>query len=99
MASTKNLPRPVSETWEWQLHGSCVGMDSAVFFHPSGERGAQRAARAERAKTICRGCPVLHECREHALATREPYGVWGGLTEEERDHILRGGNQRHPIAS
>ena len=22
--------------------------------------------------------------RKHALATHEPYGVWGGMTEEER---------------
>jgi len=29
-------------------------------------------------------CPVLEECREHALSTREPYGVWGGMSEEER---------------
>lgn len=96
MASTKNLPRPVSETWEWQLRGACVGMESAVFFHPSGERGAKRAARAERAKRVCRGCPVLQECCEHALATREPYGVWGGLTEEERADLLSGSRQ-HPL--
>lgn len=98
MASTKNLPRPVSETWDWQFRGACVGMESAVFFHPSGERGLARAARAEHAKKVCRGCPVLWECREHALAVREPYGVWGGLTEEERAGILRG-EQQHPIAS
>ena len=27
---------------------------------------------------------MLEQCRTHALAVREPYGVWGGLTEEER---------------
>lgn len=25
-----------------------------------------------------------------ALAAREPYGVWGGLSESERDEIIRG---------
>ncbi len=98
MASTKHLPRPVAETWEWQMHAACVGMNSEVFFHPSGERGSQRAARAERAKAVCRGCAVLQQCRDHALATREPYGVWGGLTEEERFDLLRGRHE-HPLAS
>ena len=34
-------------------------------------------------------CPVLQQCRSHALAVREPYGVWGGLTERERRALLR----------
>jgi WhiB family redox-sensing transcriptional regulator len=34
---------------------------------------------------------VIEPCRRHALATREPYGVWGGLTEDERRLALRGG--------
>jgi WhiB family redox-sensing transcriptional regulator len=33
---------------------------------------------------------VLRQCREHALAVREPYGVWGGLTEDEREAIYAG---------
>ncbi|MQA12938.1 MAG: WhiB family transcriptional regulator [Pseudonocardiaceae bacterium] len=97
MTTTKHLPRPVTDRWEWQLHAACVGLGSEVFFHPSGERGAQRSARAERAKAVCRSCPVIRECREHALAAREPYGVWGGLTEEERADVL--GDQQQPIAS
>lgn len=28
--------------------------------------------------------PVLEECRSHALRTHEPYGVWGGMSEDER---------------
>jgi WhiB family redox-sensing transcriptional regulator len=27
------------------------------------------------------------QCRAHALKTREPYGVWGGLGEEDREVI------------
>ena len=33
-------------------------------------------------------CPVRAECAAHALAVREPYGVWGGLTEDEREELL-----------
>jgi WhiB family redox-sensing transcriptional regulator len=28
---------------------------------------------------------VLVQCRAHALQVREPYGVWGGMTEDERE--------------
>lgn len=31
----------------------------------------------------------MAECRSHALAVREPYGVWGGLTEEEREAVYQ----------
>jgi WhiB family redox-sensing transcriptional regulator len=28
------------------------------------------------------------QCREQSLRVREPYGVWGGLSEDERSVIL-----------
>lgn len=84
MADTHRLPKPFISEWDWQLEGSCQGLNSSVFFHPDGERGSARARRADRAKAICQSCPVLEPCRRHALAAREPYGIWGGLTEEER---------------
>jgi WhiB family redox-sensing transcriptional regulator len=87
MADTQRLPKPFTSEWDWQLQGSCQGLNSSVFFHPDGERGAARARRADRAKAICQRCPVLEQCRRHALVTREPYGVWGGLTEEERREL------------
>jgi hypothetical protein len=46
--------------------------------------------RADRAKAICRSCPVITECLDHALRVRESYGVWGGHTEDERARLLGG---------
>jgi len=83
----------VTDVWDWQIRGSCRGMDSAYFFHPENERGPARANREARAKEVCQRCPVMDECRRHALAAHEPYGVWGGLSESERDEILRGRNR------
>ncbi|MGH3615573.1 MAG: WhiB family transcriptional regulator, partial [Pseudonocardia sp.] len=40
------------------------------------------------AKQVCEHCPVIDMCREFALETREPFGVWGGLAEAERRVIL-----------
>lgn len=89
MADIRRLPVPVTDIWDWQMHGACRGMDSGFFFHPEGERGPARANREARAKQICGTCPVLEQCRRHALAVHEPYGVWGGLSEAERDVIVR----------
>jgi WhiB family redox-sensing transcriptional regulator len=95
----RRLPPPVTEIWDWQLRGACRGLDGGVFFNPDRERGAARAAREERAKQICRTCPVMQLCRRHALAVREPYGVWGGLSKSERDALLDRGHRpdRRPL--
>ena len=89
MADTHRLPPPVTDVWDWQMRGACRELDSALFFHPENERGPARAHREARAKQICSGCPVLDRCRAHALAVREPYGVWGGLSESDRSEIVR----------
>ncbi len=44
-------------------------------------------ARDLAAKAVCARCPVIAECAAHALQVREPYGVWGGLTEDERELV------------
>jgi WhiB family redox-sensing transcriptional regulator len=93
MTNVTRLPGPISELWDWQRLGSCRGRDSAQFFHPDGERGASRGRRESAAKSVCRTCPVRAECAAHALATREPYGVWGGFTEAERLRLLAAGWQ------
>ena len=88
VADIRRLPGRTAELWEWQVHGACRGMDSARFFYPEGERGPRRERREEAAKEICAHCPVLIDCRAHALQVQEPYGIWGGLTEHERLAIL-----------
>lgn len=40
------------------------------------------------AKSICRSCPVRERCLDYALDNREPYGIWGALTERERRKLL-----------
>ena len=90
MTDISRLPGPLVENWDWQLRGSCRGADSELFFHPEGERGPRRRVREAAAKAVCAECPVLALCREHALAAREPYGIWGGLSEHEREQLLGG---------
>jgi WhiB family redox-sensing transcriptional regulator len=59
-----------------------------MFFHPDGERGPRRRNRENTAKAICASCPVIAACRAHALAVQEPYGIWGGLSEDDRLAII-----------
>lgn len=89
MPQPEQLPGPNADMWNWQLHGLCRGLDSSMFFHPDGERGHARVQREKRAKEMCHRCPVIEACRSHALEVGESYGVWGGLSESERDLLLK----------
>ena len=90
MAIQAQAPIPAAHLWDWQVEGSCRLLPSEMFFHPDGERGRARRMRIEQAKAVCETCPVLQACREHALTVREPYGIWGGMGEEERQrHYAR----------
>src|SRR5919106_364122 len=83
-----------AEAWGWQLLARCRGTDPSVFFHPDGERGLKRRRRQQSAKRFCARCPVIMQCLEYSLRFQEPYGIWGGITEDERHKILE-----HTIAS
>ncbi|WP_420450489.1 WhiB family transcriptional regulator [Ilumatobacter sp.] len=67
-------------TW-WDL-GACRGL-AAEIFYPDDEDGALDA------KAVCDGCAVRSACLEHALASREKVGVWGGASERDRRRIVR----------
>lgn len=58
----------------------CQQMDPELFFEES-NYGA--AVLAPLLKRVCEGCPILFECREHAVA-HEEFGFWGGMSARER---------------
>jgi WhiB family transcriptional regulator, redox-sensing transcriptional regulator len=88
MADVRRLPAPRHGDWDWQMRAACRGTDTSTFYHPENERGPSRMKREMRAKAVCSGCPVIENCLRWALAAREPYGVWGGLSAEEREAML-----------
>lgn len=49
----------------------CWSVDPGLFF-------AESPADVQRAKALCKGCPVRQPCLAGALERREPWGVWGG---------------------
>jgi WhiB family redox-sensing transcriptional regulator len=77
-------PEEAPARWNWQQDAACRGTDGTFFFPPDRERESARTKRVARAKAVCRECPVIADCRAYALQVGEPFGVWGGLSEEER---------------
>jgi WhiB family redox-sensing transcriptional regulator len=74
-------PDPDSLT-AWMAEGNCRLYPPAAFF-PSDGVGVDRA------RKICKDCPVLARCLDYALEERIEHGVWGGCSERERRRILK----------
>jgi len=72
---------------DWAPKAACRGEQPDALF----VRGAEQ----NKAKQLCRSCPVRTECLAEALDNQIEWGVWGGMTERERRALLR----RRPDAS
>jgi len=73
---------------DWHEHGACRGDPNADDWFPRDKR-ERRSQPALRARKVCFDqCPVRQLCLEHALAHREPWGIWGGLDEKERNALF-----------
>jgi WhiB family redox-sensing transcriptional regulator len=70
-------------------HPACAEIDPELFFPETGE-----TLKAARAKAVCAGCEIRDACAEYAVRRGEPYGVWGGLTVDERRDLRRGPHRR-----
>jgi WhiB family redox-sensing transcriptional regulator len=66
----------------WKAKGACHGMDPNIFF-PEKEKDSGEAI------AICRPCPVRPICLEYAIEHRVKDGVWGGMTDKERQKLAR----------
>lgn len=75
------MTAPFDRYRRWRGRGACrTAPDPEVFFGPPGDPGTE-------AREICASCPVLEECRRDTLG--EPYGIWAGLSETQRDRRRR----------
>lgn len=90
-------PASYDDATSWRSDALCRGVETDLFF-PAGELGEEPVQQAEAAKAVCMRCPVRQECLEYALATDQPFGVWGGTTEAERRSIRRR-RRRRAVAS
>ena len=60
----------------WMKKAACDGFTQMFY--------SEVARDLARAKLICQGCSVRLECLEYAFETQQDFGVWGGLSENER---------------
>ncbi|GMQ86592.1 MAG: WhiB family transcriptional regulator [Acidimicrobiia bacterium] len=75
------LAAPILEERPWAVFAACRETEADMFFGTN--RDSERAALG-----ICAICTVVEECLDHALGTRERFGVWGGATEKQRKRML-----------
>lgn len=66
----------------WVREAACRNMNPDIFFPDQSES-------AELAKEVCRSCPVRRPCLEYALAYHERFGIWGGLSDRNRNRIKK----------
>ena len=72
----------------WYKRAACLNVDPDTFYPERGAKGPT----IERAKRVCRACPVLADCREEVMAmvpNQDAYGIRAGMTETERRRLRR----------
>ncbi|MGW0161650.1 WhiB family transcriptional regulator [Mycobacterium sp. NPDC003323] len=77
--------------WCWQRPcgiGVVVAANRRRCF-PEDSTGGNYLNRERAAKGVCNHCPVLAQCREHALNMPETLGIWGALSVRERRGLRR----------
>ncbi|MER0484910.1 WhiB family transcriptional regulator [Streptomyces decoyicus] len=72
---------------DWRHDAVCREVDPEIFF-PVGNTGPA-LLQIEEAKAVCRRCPVMGQCLQWALESRQDAGVWGGMSEDERRAMRR----------
>ncbi|MEV6652073.1 WhiB family transcriptional regulator [Streptomyces sp. NPDC051219] len=66
----------------WQEQALCAQTGPEFFFPEPGSSTRE-------AKQLCAACEGRAACLDYALANDERFGVWGGLSEQERRRLRR----------
>lgn len=74
-------PRARTYDLSWQADAACRRWPDPEAFFP--DRGDESAT----VLLLCSGCSVQPRCADQALRERQRYGVWGGLTERDRERL------------
>lgn len=78
----------------WQQQARCRGLDTELFI-PDGKVGTNARKQHNWAASFCATCPVTRQCLEMALKAEKSdpaqnrFGVYGGLTPDQRHDLYR----------
>jgi WhiB family transcriptional regulator, redox-sensing transcriptional regulator len=81
----------------WRVEAACKYLPTELFF-PIGH-GPRAQAQANVAKAVCGACSVRSQCLDYALNANAQYGVFGGMSEEERREVRRRVGHRYDLAA
>jgi WhiB family redox-sensing transcriptional regulator len=70
---------------DWWRSANCAGTDTDAFF------GDGQMAWAKR---LCGRCDVAEACLQYAVTNRIDWGLWGGLTPQQRKPLRSGSGKR-----
>lgn len=70
---------------EWRVEGNCFGSFrlNALFYADINTKEWWQA------KQLCHVCSSRTECREYAVSSDQPDGIWGGMDPKERKRYKR----------
>ncbi|MGW1776659.1 WhiB family transcriptional regulator [Streptomyces sp. NPDC002104] len=71
-------PGPAQDEGWWKKARCTADEECAELFY------SEAPGSAARAKRICFSCPARRACLEYAQRNGEHFGIWGGLTGQER---------------
>lgn len=77
----------MTSAFDWHEKAACRDKDPELFFPAGNASAAYR--QIEKAKSICNECNVSAVCLRYALRHSQDFGVWGGLSEDERRSLKR----------
>ena len=72
----------VEDELSWQEDALCAQTGPEFFFPAPGSSTRE-------AKRLCGACEGREACLQYALTHDERFGVWGGLSEKERQDLRR----------
>jgi len=92
LSSNNLVDLPYLKDWgngEWRKDAACANSDTDKFFPKKGKEARTQEVISS-ARLVCAQCSVRSECLEFAVKNTVMYGIWGGLTREERKKVKDG---------
>jgi hypothetical protein len=85
---TMPLPPVIDVPFPDMPEAACRGKNTEMFFQNAGSTISKKELmqKTQEAVKICMSCKHRLECLDYGIKA-EPYGIWGGATELERQYI------------